>query len=232
VHGDCDRKKEAEREARREQEEREKEEKRAADRALARREAVQRKVISVLSKFPKWEGARVSNVDWMGSANEQLACMAQQWTFADGHVLIIGPTGKSKTMMLSALAHRWGAEIAARGTMDPNFAGLVWAKAYTLADCVRWHKLGDGEPPEIKGARNATVLMLDDLGQENAGGEQTLFALLDDRYDRGAPTLVTSGLTIEQLKSRYGAHLFRRIVESGIGSLIDMHPRGKLQAVK
>ncbi len=190
-------------------------------------------VQKVLSQFCRCETAKHDDPRFVREAGEQLVCFASQWAYNDGSVCVSGLTGAFKSFAFKALVSRWGAAVIAAGRMDQHFAGLVWAKATKLGECAKWHKFGTGgEPPEITRACDASVLMIDDLGQEAGGTEQTMFSILDERYDRGAPTLVNTGLTVEQLKSRYGSHFLRRLAEDRVGSLVDLHPRGKLQAVR
>ena len=190
------------------------------------------KVESVLRQLPVWKGARVGNSDFMNRLDDRLGCFIREWSYAEGSVAVLGLTGAGKTMGLTALAHRLGAAAIAAGEQGRHFVGLVWVHAYEVGECVKWHKLGAGKPPGLEQACNATILMLDDLGQETAGTEQTLLRLIDARYVRGAVTLLTSGLTQQQLRERYGEHFVRRIAETGHASLIDLHPRAKLGAVR
>jgi hypothetical protein len=44
--------------------------------------------------------------------------------------------------------------------------------------------------------------------------------LLHRRYDAQRPTIATTGLTIEQLASRYGAGVARRLVETVGGATV------------
>jgi hypothetical protein len=66
------------------------------------------------------------------------------------------------------------------------------------------HGLGDGEPRIVLHAMSAPLLLLDDVGQEVEFGSPVVAHAIQYRYDRVKPILATSGLTVEQLVSRYG----------------------------
>lgn len=55
--------------------------------------------------------------------------------------------------------------------------------------------------------------MLDELGQEPRC--EVIWETIDARYLSGLPTVVTTGLRIDELRQRYGAPLVRRLVERG-----------------
>jgi hypothetical protein len=209
---------------------------RAAEHRRRREQAKQEKLVadvnSVCRQFPVWDGANVTNQAFMQKVDPRLARMIRGWLPGLGHVWICGLTGSDKTMSLRALVYRWGDEIIASGHSDANFTGIVWAKAYRLVESIKWHRLGTGEPPEMTRAREATVLFLDDVGQEQPGQEHILFGLINDRYEQQKPTLVTCGLTIQEVGDRYGQHLYRRLCEKSVGTIIDLFPRRKLEAVK
>jgi DNA replication protein DnaC len=84
------------------------------------------------------------------------------------------------------------------------------------------HRLGDGEPPLLATAKGATLLLLDEVGFEMH--LEVIRDVIFHRYERGAPTIVASERTAEELEGRYGAALMRRLWESGRGMLIDLHP--------
>lgn len=172
-----------------------------------------------------------------------LACIRspelRQWadTYAteDGGKLIIGPTSIGKTsavvwavkrvVKLSRAEFRKNAE--AVGVPGPIGKGLsvCWTRAVELASARLQHGLGEGEAPMIRKAEDARLLVIDDLGWETRS--DTLEAVLACRYDRGLPTLVTSGKTAGELVERYGQAFLRRIVESRgeWGAVLDLFPK-------
>jgi DNA replication protein DnaC len=57
--------------------------------------------------------------------------------------------------------------------------------------------------------RNAPLLVLDDLGTENATpwAKEKLFQILDHRYVSRLPTVITTAKTVEQIDSRVASRL-------------------------
>jgi DNA replication protein DnaC len=71
--------------------------------------------------------------------------------------------------------------------------------------------LGKGECPTLEKAREARILVIDDLGLERDHGP--ILDVLHERNQQNRVTWVTSGLTIEQIRERYGEAVYRRLVE-------------------
>ncbi len=114
--------------------------------------------------------------------------------------LLLGPTGVGKTgaalWLLAGTRHR-----------------LVTSAELSQAE--REHPLGQGPPPAVLEARQASRLIVDDVGFE-----RDVFALqdlLNYRYHRDLSTIVTSGLTRSELRQLLGAPYVRRIVEQHAG---------------
>lgn len=115
--------------------------------------------------------------------------------------LLLGPSGEGKTAAADWLAVRF------RGH---------FVHARELASSERRHGLGDGYPPELRRAREASVLYLDDVGSEEQRDLGTLQEVLDHRYRHGLATFATSGLRSDQLKAHIGAAYVRRIVDQHV----------------
>lgn len=95
--------------------------------------------------------------------------------------------------------------------------------ARAIAVARREAPLGAGEPEAFREWRGASVLVIDELGFESRDPEPDIFGLIDDRYARHRPTVVTSGLTRDDLIARYGFALVRRVAEEGLGALVDCY---------
>jgi DNA replication protein DnaC len=67
------------------------------------------------------------------------------------------------------------------------------------------------------------VLVLDEIGQESAA-PGWLLELLDERYRKRAPTLTTSGLTVEEIEKRYSSGAARRLVQP-VGDTLNLFAR-------
>ena len=114
--------------------------------------------------------------------------------------LFLGPTGCGKTS-------------AARWVMVAHPCHMV--RARDLATAARRHGLGEGYPPEVERSRERGLLVIDDVGSEGTD-VAALQDILDHRYSRGYPTLVTTGLTDLGLRAHLGAPYYRRIVDQHV----------------
>ncbi|HEX2881159.1 MAG TPA: hypothetical protein VHO25_16625 [Polyangiaceae bacterium] len=124
--------------------------------------------------------------------------------------LLMGPTGCGKST---------GARYLTR------HASPYWLRAIDLSTAERRHGLGEGLPPEVERARNATALVIDDVGHEK--DIAALFDVLDWRNERNLPTIVTTGLTRAELTQHLSAATVRRITEQHCGQMrvlvVDCH---------
>lgn len=117
--------------------------------------------------------------------------------------LLLGPTGVGKTS-----AARW-ARIRHGG---------CWARAIDLGACERRHSLGQGKPALLHHAVDAPVLYLDDLGTEDSRDVGILQDVIDQRYaaQPPRPMFVTTGLTLDGLRTYLGAPTVRRLLEQHV----------------
>jgi len=138
------------------------------------------------------------------------------------NVAFLGPTGVGKTTALGLLVRRF--YIAQRTN---RLRVVRWVYARDLAASVLEYALGAGECPEVRLAREAPVLVLDDLGLEKDHGP--LLDVLNERYEGGRLTWVSSGLTVPQLRDRYGEAFFRRLVDVAgkPGLIVSCFQRGR-----
>lgn len=136
------------------------------------------------------------------------------WTWGCGNLLLLGPTGSGRSTAAAVLYRRL-LSLAVRdgGEAWENARLMAWFHAGDLAEAKREHSLGKGEAPEIGQASRARLLVLDD-----AGWDRDPFVcsfVLKERYERGYPTIITSGKTEDELIAHYGAPVVRRMTESG-----------------
>lgn len=145
-----------------------------------------------------------------------------------GGVELTGPTGCGKsrgcvalTMRLVRVAFEEHQRQRHGFTFEPDIA---WARAIDLANARRQHPLGS-EPETLEKAKNANLLVLEDLGWEHEG-DTTAAEVLAHRYDAGLLTVVTSGKQHHELAKRYTEAPLRRILETGgrKGQLISLFP--------
>jgi len=149
--------------------------------------------------------------------NGRLYDAAMGWTPEDHSLALIGPTKAGKTTAAGLLFRKQVAAGAKAGGELWYWAQRFhWAHASRLATARKRHPLGRDEAPIVLEAMGATVLVLDDLGWDRATGDDTAIEdVLNERYERELPTIITSGLTQKQILDRYGEAVFRKAFEGG-----------------
>lgn len=118
-------------------------------------------------------------------------------------VVFVGKAGSGKTSLAVALLR----EVARRG------ADAMFVQAYRLATARARHPLGHGEPPLLEAAMAATVLLVDDIGNERQTELSDVRATIFERHDYERTIWVTTALSSAELASMYGGGFVRRLTE-------------------
>jgi len=126
-----------------------------------------------------------------------------------GDMVLIGDTGAGKTTLAIAMLASWVRRDPASRT-GPRFA-----ESWKLAGAAARHPLGQGEAPEIREAKRAPLLIVDDLGSEMDDKRGVLAEVIFSRHNDELPTWITTGFDAEYLVSRYGSQVIRRLLEHG-----------------
>jgi DNA replication protein DnaC len=122
---------------------------------------------------------------------------------ADGDVVFVGAPGVGKTIAACALLRHW-----------PRKSGTpAFATAMDLARAAAEHPLGHGQAPAVTAAIRASVLVLDDLGQEGAAYRGDVEYVIAARHNEGKSTIFTTFLDGEGIEARYGGGIGRRVYE-------------------
>jgi DNA polymerase III delta prime subunit len=131
-------------------------------------------------------------------------------------VLFFGASGSGKTTLAIALIRAlFESKIAAHPlTCDDDIEAI-------LRDCrfAHAHRLGSaalvpGDPVEIKRAKRAAVLLIDDLGRDEDIKSNPVPAIIADRHAEERLTWITTELTPPEIAKRYGDGIARRICEN------------------
>lgn len=126
-------------------------------------------------------------------------------------VTLLGSAGDGKSSLAVALANAW---------THANARPSMFVEAADLGVSRQQHGLGAGEAPLVRHAMGATLLLVDDLGLDADAGMTVVAHVLHRRYARTRPTIVATGLTVEQLAKRYGAGVTRRLIETAGGAVV------------
>ena len=157
--------------------------------------------------FPveKLEGSEYSQREMMNLVRSQCEAWAEQFPNQSPRDMILsGKSGLGKTFLLHAMASR----LIERGVH------VLLLSAYSFLEIARRSYFeNDGQLEELIGAE---VLMLDDLGSEplmqNITIEQ-LFNLINERQRRNLPTVISTNLNREELRSRYTERILSRLTD-------------------
>lgn len=153
---------------------------------------------------------------------------AMKWTPASHSLALVGPTRTGKTTAAGLLFRKHLAKAArAGGGQWWEARRMRWAHAARLAKAYRTHRLGS-EPPIVEEACSASILVLDDLGWDRDGDNATVGNVLNARYESELPTIITSGLTQDELLEHYGDAVFRKVFDAGgEGRIVSVFKEGK-----
>jgi hypothetical protein len=128
-----------------------------------------------------------------------------------GFLTITGPTGTGKSFAAASVLFEATRSRMERTWNDPtqwskSAAGL-WLSAYRVSTSREDFAL----------ALSCGFLVLDDLGEEvpTPAVRAAMKEIVSERYNRDRPTIVTSNLSIEAIRDRYGDRMVERLVETG-----------------
>lgn len=187
--------------------------------------------------LPSWEHLQNPKLFAEKVTDRRVVAIAERWTPSKGSLLLLGPSGSGKTSAMARALIRLRAERVQELLAKPKdqqaasdldeIARMTWTGALDIYRSLKGHRLGSGEEPEALAlAAAAPITVVDDVGQEPDRIAPEIFDLVDRRYARKRPTIITSGLTEPAFVQRYGDAFFRRLTEDGVGFLIDAHPKG------
>jgi hypothetical protein len=179
------------------------------------------------AQLPKWEYARFGNEAFRKLASPIILEALERWVPGDGSLILSARTGAGKTAASVALMHllRADAEAEFDMTLMPRF---LFVTAAQLSAARRHQKLGTGESYLIEQAMCRDLIVLDEIGFEPLDGVS--FEVIDTRYRKQLPTIVTSGLAPKNFAERYGSAAWRRLTESG--AVIEDHGARKLAVAR
>lgn len=112
-------------------------------------------------------------------------------------LLLYGPPGTGKTFLVFCIANE----------LLNNMVPVIAISSIGLLSRIKetYNTWGsEGEIEIISSLKNASLLVLDDLGAENntAWSKEKIYEIIDARYRDGKPCIITTNLTREGLKKR------------------------------
>lgn len=158
------------------------------------------------SGFGKLENFE-NSIETCGNLKDVYALM-KKWCNSDFKKTLIylaGPTGVGKTYLIRCMAN----ELINRGKI------VKLSTSFNMnIDFRDFNKTSEQEI--IKKYLNCEVLFIDDLGTEPLYKNITienLYLILNERKTRGLPTIITSNLSLQDVKERYDERIFSRIAD-------------------
>jgi len=137
-----------------------------------------------------------------------------------------GGTGTGKTHLMAAIGQAMerepGFDIIERPGRRPEGVERkavlpIYQSIFDLASTMRRYFEERGGVDLERDCCHADVLLLDDLGAERLvdGAQFTVEKVIETRYSRCLPTVITSNLTLEAVVERYGNRMLSRMTEGG-----------------
>ena len=122
-------------------------------------------------------------------------------------VLIYGNTGVGKTFLTNCIA---------KALLD-SAHHVVYLTSHALFEAFEAHRFDHGEQPEQSSLYHyifhCDLLIIDDLGTElsNSFTNSMLYTCINERQLHGKSTVISTNLSLEQLRDRYSERIFSRI---------------------
>jgi len=134
---------------------------------------------------------------------------AERFDLSSPNLLLLGPTGLGKTHLSTAIAK----DVIGRGY------DVVCETAQNVFADFEYERFGrpygkdEGEEKRTDRYFDCDLLILDDLGAEmtNQFTVSCLYNILNTRINRGAPILINTNLTRDELKKRYADRVTSRL---------------------
>lgn len=121
-------------------------------------------------------------------------------------LLIYGDPGNGKTFLTACIANK----------LLSQMVPVICVGAIALTERISESKRNYGDEgifTVLNSLENADLLIIDDLGTEpdNYWTRSMIYQIIDKRNSSNLPLIVTTNITIEQLKSRYDDRTFSRL---------------------
>ncbi len=159
-----------------------------------------------LSYYPKAKnGEKYSPYDTMRDVYNRCVEYADNFDMDSVSLYFYGRTGLGKTHLSLAIAN----EAIKKGY------NVVYGSVLNFLNKLEREKFGRSDSFETEDILiGADLLILDDLGAEfsTAVATSALYNIINSRIARGVPTIISSNLSLEEIKSRYPESVASRII--------------------
>jgi hypothetical protein len=167
-----------------------------------------------LAKMMFEAGVPLRHIDKLGAPRRTTAVqIAREWGMR-GFLVLTGGSGVGKSFGAACAVKRFleskipnRLDRGAWRSVERSGAGrsVMWCDADDIA--------GDGMI--ALRARGSSLLVVDDLGGERGAsvGQCAIRGVISKRYDSKLPTVVTTGLTMLDIRNKYGRYIAERLIE-------------------
>jgi DNA replication protein DnaC len=141
------------------------------------------------------------------------------------NIILMGATGGGKTHLATAVLREQAAAY--------RLARYITSAQVVASIRDTWGKKDASESSVFHELAHEDLLLIDEIGQrdDGANAQEILSQLIDMRYKR-APTIITSNLTLDQLRAQLGDRAFDRLNENLITIHCDWGSYRQAQASK
>ena len=159
-----------------------------------------------LDYYPEWYDPKYKVIprQVMEKNFQKVKNYATFFSMESGNLLFVGGTGLGKTFLSACIA---------RCVADRGYS-VVYESASHLFSKLERARFSPSEENsrEVAKYNNCDLLIIDDLGTEMAGQFVTaaLYSLVNDRLLDGKPMVISTNLTIEEIKKRYSPQIASR----------------------
>lgn len=134
-------------------------------------------------------------------------CFVEEFDTKSRSVLIYGNTGVGKTFLTNCIA---------KALLD-SAHHVVYMTSHALFETFEAHRFDHNEQPDANSLYRyifqCDLLIIDDLGTElsNSFTNSMLYTCINERQLHGKSTIISTNLSLEQLRDRYSERVFSRI---------------------
>ncbi len=165
----------------------------------------------LFSDKPQASGATPREI--MRRARKKCEDFASRFADSNDNLLILGRTGTGKTFLTHCVA---------KALIDEGYS-VLYTTAYSLIDRIGKDSYGGEDGTFTESVYAADLLVIDDLGTERQTdySEMQLFNVINERLTAQRAMLISTNLTVEELRDKYGERIISRVFGNFTG--IGMH---------
>ncbi len=147
-----------------------------------------------------------SPLDYAKDSLEKCLNFVQNFDADGGNLLLFGDTGTGKTFLSNCVA---------KALMESNHS-VVYFTASQFVNIFDIKNKGEATDAEKEQISSCELLIIDDLGTEftNTYNSAQFFACLNDRLLHSKSTLISTNLSIDDIRDRYSERVSSRILQS------------------